>query len=81
MLVCSHAPTSFNCWSLAELSLLEPKVACELHAGLPPAWQTNNGVIDASSAFVIYLPCFFPSPNRADKEGFARESCISFFSL
>lgn len=56
------------------------KVACELHA-CSPGWQIDNRVIDGSSVFVIYLPCFSPSPNRADKEGFARESCIPSFSF
>jgi hypothetical protein len=36
-------------------------------------------MIDGSSVFVIYLPWFFSSPNRADKEGFATESCSSSF--
>lgn len=37
--------------------------------------------MDGSPAFVIYLPCSLPSPNRADKEGFARESCTSSLSF
>lgn len=47
----------------AELSRVpwSQRVACELHA-CSRAWQTNNSVIDGSSAFVIYLPCFFFLP-------------------
>lgn len=80
VLVCS-APTPVSpAWS--RLGLREPKGGLELSAH-SRAWQTNNHVIDGSSAFVIYLPCFFPSPNRADKEGFARQSCTfsHFFPL
>lgn len=40
---------------------LSQRLACELHA-CSWNWQTNYGMIDAPSAFVIYLPCFFFLP-------------------
>lgn len=59
------------------------RAACDSHA-CSPAWQTNNSVIDAASAFVIYLPCFLfflPPTELMRKVLLENHVSLLFFSL